>query len=441
MPAYFSIPKGRGKGKVKVTQKREALQEMLMRSESNNFDVVIEFIQGLIPLGLREVAKQLQAEVAALAGERYVHGKERVRWGKQDGSVYLRDQKVPITVPRVRDKAGNSEVLLETYQRLQRPYLSDEQTVLKLLNGISTRKYRKSAELIPEVFGISPSNLSRRFKKSTAESLRRMMSRSLAQHDFVCIFIDGKRYAKDGLLVVLGVTIDGKKVILGIEQSHSENATAVKQLIERLIERGLRFEEGLLFIVDGSKGLIRAIEERFKEHAFIQRCQWHKEQNVLSYLDEAQQQICKRGLKEAYDQTTYQEAHAALEELHRELCRVNQSAANSLLEGLEETLTLHRLGLAPELKKSLNSTNCIESVMAQLGQYTDKVDRWHNSGQILRWTAAGLLEIEPRLNRIRGYRYLKLLRMKMLKEIEKCQKKIAPGCLRSDDLAAGIHIS
>ena len=166
-----------------------------------------------------------------------------------------------------------------------------------------------------------------------------------------------------------------------------------------------------------------------------------KEQNVLSYLDEAQQQLCKRRLKEAYNQTTYKEAHAVLEALHGELLHVNQSAANSLMEGMEETLTLHKLGLSPELKKSLSSTNCIESIMSQLGQYTDKVDRWHNSGQILRWTAAGLLEIEPGLNRIRGYRYLNLLRMKMRQEIEKHQKKTASECPRRDDLMAGVHIS
>ena len=258
-------------------------------------------------------------------------------------------------------------------------------------------------------------------------------------YDFVCVIVDGKRYAEDGLLVALGITIDGVKVILDIDQSHSENSNVVRQLFDRLIERGIRFEEGILFIVDGAKGIIGAIKRQFEEYAFIQRCQWHKQQNVTGYLNDSQKAICKRQLQAAYAQTTYREAKAGLDKLYRELQSVNESAANSLLEGLEETLTLHHLGLSPELCKSLNTTNCMESVMAQLGQYTDKVDRWHNSSQILRWTAAGLLEIEPRLHKIRGYRYLNLLRVKMREEIKRRQEKQALGSSTIEDLGAGIH--
>ena len=118
-------------------------------------------------------------------------------------------------------------------------------------------------------------------------------------------------------------------------------------------------------------------------------------------------------MKDAYGKTTYKEAENELKKIYQELLRVNESAANSLAEGLEETLTLHQLGLSPELSRSLNTTNCIESVMSQLGQYTDKVDRWHNNWQVLRWTAAGLMDIEPKLNRIQGAHYLNVLRFKM----------------------------
>lgn len=423
MPVEISIPKVRGKAKIKVIEKRKMTQEMLERVNSEDLDVTIELIQALIPYGLKAVEEKLKYEVELLAGKRYQHGKENTRWGKQPGSVYLRDQKVPLMVPRVRNKKLNQEIPLETYQKLQKPYLSDRQTMLKLLNGISMRKYRECAELVPEVFGISASNLSRRFKEKTAEMLQRLKTRSLSSYDFVCIFIDGKRYAKDGLLIALGVTIEGKKIILDVEQTHTESTIVMSEFIDKLLERGLKFEEGLLFVVDGSKGIIRAIENRLQEYAFIQRCLWHKQQNVTSYLNETQKQICKRRLKEAYQKTSYKEAKIALEQLHRELSQVNLSAANSLLEGMEETLTLHRLGLSPELCKSLNSTNCIESVMAQLGQYTDKVDRWQNSYQVLRWTAAGLLEIEPTLNKIKGFRYLKILRLKMKEEIKIRQEK------------------
>ena len=439
MPAEISIPKRRGKAKVKLSMKRAMAQAVLEDVKSQGMDVEVSLIQELIPLGLKAVEERLQREVELLAGKKQAHGKENVRWSRQNGSVYLRDQKMPIRYQRVRKKSTNSEVPLAAYQQMQEPYQGDRQTMLKLLYGLSTHNYEKSTELVPEVFGISASNLSRRFKKSTLAQLRALKKRSLSGYDFVCILIDGKRYAEDGLLVVLGITIDGTKVILDIEQSHSENASVVMQLFDRLIERGLRFEEGLLFIVDGSKGIIAAIKKRFKEYAFIQRCQWHKTQNVTSYLNDAQKILCKRQLQAAYAQTTYREAKAGLEKLYRELQNVNQSAAGSLMEGLEETLTLHSLGLSPELYKSLNTTNCMESIMSQLGQYTDKVDRWHNSNQILRWTAAGLLEIEPRLHRIHGYRYLNVLRMKMREEIKNRQEKQDFRDLTSDDLTVEIH--
>ncbi len=439
MPAEISIPKRRGKAKVKVSTKRAMADAVLREVESQGFDIEVAMIQGLIPLGLKAVEDRLQREVELLAGKKQAHGKENVRWGKQAGSVYLRDQKVPIMHPRLRNKVRDTEMPLTAYQQMQDPYRGDRQTMLRLLQGISTHKYSESMELVPEVFGISASNLSRRFKKNTLVQLRTLKNRSLKGYDFVCVIIDGKRYAEDGLLVVLGITLDGTKVILDIDQSHSENSNVVRQLFDRLIERGLKFEEGLLFIVDGSKGIIGAIKKQFEEYAFIQRCQWHKQQNVIGYLNDGQKAICKRQLQAAYAQTTYREAKAGLEKLCRELESVNQSAANSLMEGVEETLTLHSLGLSPELCKSLNTTNCMESVMAQLGQYTDKVDRWHNSSQILRWTAAGLLEIEPRLHKIRGYRYLNLLRMKMRDEIKKRQEKQALGSATIDDLPAGIH--
>lgn len=421
MPAEVSIPKKRNKAKIKVSQKRQSLKERMIGLDVENLDVSLGLIQELIPLAIREVEYRLKQEVQKIVGIRYEHGKENTSWGWQNGSVYLRDQKVPMEVPRVRNKREHKEVSLETYKKLQSPYLSDDQTMLKLLNGISIRNYKKCAELVPEVFGISPSNLSRRFKNRTADLVRELTTRSLSRYDFNCIFIDGKRYAKDGLLVAMGVTIDGKKVVLGIEQASTENAVVTDQFFDKLIERGLRFEDGILFIVDGSKGLIKSIQRKFQEYCFIQRCLWHKSQNVISYLNKSQQKVCKRRMQSAYQKTNYKEAKEAINLLHQELSRVNECAANSLMEGLEETLTLHRLGLAPELCKSLNTTNCIESVMAQLEQYTNKVDRWHNSYQLLRWTAASLLQIEPYLQRVQGFRYLRILRFKMQEEIKKRQ--------------------
>ena len=394
----------------------------LMDSYSEDFDIKMSVIQELIPLGLKAVAEELSNEVRKLAGERYSRGGEIDRWGRQNGSVYLRGQKFPIKVPRLRNTITEEEVPLETYQRLQQPS-NDDGAMKRLLHGLSTHKYHESSALAAEAFGVSATNLSKKFKRCSGDKLKQLQNRSLSQQDIIAIFIDAKRYAKDGIILGLGVTVEGKKIILGVEQIHSENGRAIEQWLDRLIDRGLKFEKGILFIIDGSKGIRKAVEGKFGAYVLVQRCRWHKRENVVSYLDDAQKTVFRRRLQEAYGKTTYKEAKSALMRLHAKLERFNPSAANSLLEGLEETLTIHHLGLSPELAKSLSTTNCIEGVMSQLGSYTDKVDRWHNGYQILRWTGMGLMDIEPRLQRIQGYVYLKVLRLEIQSIIEERLKK------------------
>lgn len=413
-----NVAKRRGKAKVKISDKRKAAMQKIVDSYSKDFNVKMEMIHALIPLGLKAVADELKNEFEQLVGPKHSRIGSNARWGRQDGSVYLRDQKFPIVVPRVRNVDLNQDVPLEAYRRLQTPFDDDNGALKRLLYGLSTHRYEESSALAAEAFGISPSNLSKKFKRCSADKLKELQERSLKQYDFVAIFIDAKRYADDGLVVGLGITIEGRKIVLGVEQSHSENAKAIEQWFDKWIERGLRFEDGILFIIDGSKGIRKAIERKFSIYALIQRCRWHKRENVIAYLDKSKQVLFRRRLQMAYEKTTYREAKASLDEIHRDLETVNVSAANSLAEGLEETLTIHHLGLSPELAKSLSSTNCMESVMSQMGQYTDKVDRWRNSDQILRWTATSLIDIEPRIHRIIGHRYLSVLRFK-LREIIK----------------------
>lgn len=433
-----SITRKRRQWKVKVKQRRKNMEAMMDLEKINDIDVRVALIQALIPEGLKAVNERLQEEVRLLAGERYQHGKENTRWGAQAGSVYLLDQKVPLTVPRLRNKARNLEVPLEYYQKLQEPYQGDKQVFKKLINGLSTHKYRDSAELAPEVFGISASNMSRRFKTATAAKLKQLQERRLDGYDFIAIFVDGKRYADDGLVVAMGITLEGEKVFLGVEQMSTENSRAVEQFFEKLIARGLRYQDGLLFIVDGSKGITKAIGAVFPFCSVIQRCQFHKIENVVSYLPKGLQVIWRAKLRTAY-KTKYESAKRALNKLESELQEINPSAANSLREGLEETISLHRLQLSAELGKSFSSTNCIESVMSQLSQYTDKVDRWRGGEHIQRWTAAGLLELEPRLNKVHGYRHLNLLRIKLREEMKTRQEKQPLGNAVSDDLAVSIH--
>jgi transposase-like protein len=397
-------------------EKREALRERAAGLETGDLDARVVLIQALIPLGLRQVNEELQAEVLKLAGPRGKHGKRNRRWGSQGGSIYLWDQKVPVSVPRVRSKGNSQELPLETYHRFQVPYEASRQVFLKLLNGISTRRYGECVALAPEVFGISASSLSRKFRCWSGVYLKKLMNRRLDSYDFVAVYIDGKAYAAEGLVIALGVMLSGEKMVLGLEQMNTENSTSVGQFIEKLIGRGLRYEQGLLVVVDGSRGIIKAVREKLAGYALIQRCQQHKKENVVSYLGLSQQKLWRSKLEQAYGMGNYREAAGALSRLHKELAVMNPSAAASLREGLMETLTLHRLGLQEALS-GLGKTNGIESLMSQLGRYTNKVDRWRNGRHIQEWAAAGLLHIEPRLQKIRGYRYLPLLRERLRREL------------------------
>jgi transposase-like protein len=280
----------------------------------------------------------------------------------------------------------------------------------RILLGLSCRNYECCSEAIPQTFGLSSSTVSRRFIKASSRKLKELRERDLSAYDFIALFIDGKSFAEDEMIIALGVTMTGEKVPLGFIQAASENERVVKEFLNILLDRGFRIDQGILCIIDGAKGLHSAIRKVLADKALIQRCQWHKRENVLSYLPKSQQSAWRRKLQKAYEKPTYEEARTALNRLKPELKLLNESALASLEEGLEETLTLHRLGLFPQLGISLKTTNCIESLMSLVGQYTNKVDCWKNSSQKHRWIASALLEIEPRLRRIKGYRYLPALR-------------------------------
>jgi len=370
-------------------------------------------IQALIPLGLEAVRDVLQRDVEQLAGPRYARRGGRpghVRWSKERGSIYLGDQKLPITYQRVRDQLQGTEVPLETYQRLQQPRALDAGLLRRVLLGLSCRRYEECADTVPQAFGLAPSTVSRRYIRASARQLRALGERRLDSYDLVAVLLDGKTFAEDEMVIALGVTVHGQKVILGFVQTATENTRVCAAFLRELVARGLQYEQGLLVVIDGSKGLRRGVQEVFGETAQVQRCTWHKRENVVAYLPTGQQAEWRRKLQRAYEQATYPEAKAALDRLARELRVLNESAARSLAEGLDETLTLHRLGVAGELGRSFKTTNALESVMAQVEQRTGRVDRWRTSDQKQRWLATALLDIELRLRRIRGYRALPKLR-------------------------------
>lgn len=398
---------------IRIGSKRKSRLTDQEKALTGGVNARVALIQALIPIGLEAVGEELEREVERLAGPK--HSRKgglpgHYRWGAQGGSVYLCDQKVRTKVPRVRNMLENAEVPLESYHLLQKPRNGDEGVMRKVLYGLSCRRYEQCAEAVPEALGLSSSSISRRFTQVSAGRLKELMERDLSGHGFVVLFLDGKSFAEDELILALGVTLEGEKVMLGLVQAGTENEAVIKAFLNGLLGRGLNIEEGVLCVIDGAKGLRSAIGKVFGDKALVQRCQWHKRENVVAYLPKAHQPVWRRRMQQAYEKPTYEEAKAALHRLKPELKLLNVSALSSLEEGLEETLTLHRIGVFADLGMSFKTTNCIESVMASVGQYTDKVDHWRNSSQKHRWVATALLEIEPGLRRVKGYRKLWKLR-------------------------------
>ena len=379
----------------------------------------IELIQALIPVALAEVGRTLGEEVEHLAGQRHVRkgeGESYYRHGSNPGSVRLGGQRHPVRVPRVRGPEG--EVRLESYDRLHGASGEiDEGLYRKVLLGISCRDYEAAVEAVPGAIGLSKSTVSREFKKATARQLKAFQERDLSQYDVVAVFLDGKSFAEDQMVLALGTKLNGDKVFLGFVQTDTENTRAIRIFLRGLVDRGLDLSAGALVVIDGSKGLQAGAEATFSGQVLIQRCQWHKRENVVSYLPRKEQTYWRGRLQRAYQRPTYEEAKRDLKAIRTELVELNQSAVASLDEGFEETLTLHRLGVFALVGRSLKTTNVLESVNAMAEQRCGRVDHWKNSNQKQRWLAAALLDIEPRLRRLSGYRHLPALRTAIQREL------------------------
>jgi transposase-like protein len=383
---------------------------------------------------LVEVWEDLQARVEQLAGEaglKILHGileeevRQRVgplhrpdpgsgavRWGRQPGYVVFGGQKIPLERPRVRTRAGE-EVELENYSKLQQEGRMQRAVAERVVCGLSTRKYRRAVQAVLDGYGIRKSSVSRHLVRATAEQLRALCEKHLAELDLVAVLIDGIEFAGQTLIIALGVEENGSKHVLGLWQGATENTTVCTALLEELVERGLNQKRRYLFVLDGSKALRAAVEKVFGARAEVQRCQLHKRRNVKDHLPEGCRADYDRQLRNAYAMTSYEDAKAALEKIFRQLERINPSAARSLEEGMEETLTLHRLGVGPLLRRSLSTTNIIESCLSTVRHVARNVKRWQGGDHLARWTAAGLLEAEKKFRKVKGYRELQELTAKL----------------------------
>jgi len=392
---------------------------------SQPIEMQYQLFQNFVDVAKLHYNQLMEEELRLKAGEKYERGKRYNRWGKNPGSIRIGEEKVPVEVPRFYDKEEARTEEAEYYQRLHELPLPSEEVIKKVIKGLSQHDYEEVTKSVIESFGLSQSSISRTFIEESGKRLEEFEKRDLGLYDFVALIIDGKYLSRDNIVIALGVTITGVKIPLGFIQTTTENSEAVKGLLKNLIGRNFHFEEGLLTITDGSKGLKKAVEETFGEFTITQRCQWHKRENVVSYLREEGKDIYKGKLQRAYDEPDYQTAKRRLLEVRNELRKINRSAANSLDEGLEETLTIHRLGLVEILGRSFTTTNLIENLNSQMASYIRKVKRWINSDMKSRWVAVALIEIEKKMRRINHYEKLHLLRTALKAELTLKQQKVA----------------
>lgn len=348
-------------------------------------------------------------EVGWLTGPRYRPRADHVleRWGRAPGSVIIHGQKMPVHRPRVRSQAG--EIKLGSYELFRRDEEMQKQVWERVMRGLTMRGYGPAMRECEPAFGISKSAVSDRFIVASGQRVEDLCKRDLSKLRLCALMLDGVEYRGEHFLVALGLDKTGAKVILGFHQGASENQQVCDQLLAELAGRGLDLREGFLLVIDGSRALRASVKKHCGDRVLVQRCQIHKRRNVCEHFAEDQYGGWDRKLANAYDLTSYQEAKRALERIHRELMEVNPSAARSLEEGLEETLTLHRWNVPPELRRTLRSTNPIESAFSRVRTVCQNVKRWRAGDQRERWVGSGLLFAEQKFRRIVGYRSLSKL--------------------------------
>jgi putative transposase len=376
--------------------------------------------EGLLALavgaGLQVMAALMEADVTALAGPRGKHDATRtaVRHGRERGSVTLGGRRVPITRPRVRAAGGSGELPIASYEVFSSTEILGKMAMEKMLAGLSTRRYPVGLEPVGQrvdesCSATSKSAVSRKFVAMTETALAELLSRDLSGLDLVALMIDGVHFAESCCVVALGIGIDGVKHPLALVEGSTENATLVTDLLVGLRERGLDVTRPMLVGIDGSKALRKAVLDVL-DRPVIQRCQLHKVRNVKDHLPQRLRSSVGRRMTDAYHAESALEAEAALLALAKELDRTHPGAAASLREGLDETLTVLRLGVPPTLARTLRSTNAIESMISVCREHAGNVKRWRDGQMALRWCAAGMVEAGKQFRRVNGHLHLPTLR-------------------------------
>jgi transposase-like protein len=376
--------------------------------------------------GLALMQTVMEAEVRHLAGERHQQheGRRAHRWGKEDGYCVVDGQKVPIQKTRLRTP-DKREQRLGSYELFQRSGPLQAGVWDKMMRGLSTRNYGAVVKDFHNAYGVEKSAVSENFIEASREKVKQLMERPLGELRLCAVMIDGTPFKDRQMIAALGIGCDGTKTVLGIREGATENTAVVSALLSELVERGLDFTTPRLYVLDGGKALAAAVRKHAGEAALIQRCQIHKKRNVVDHLPDEHKADVRRKMQNAYAMTEYADAKRTLEQLHRELMDLNPSAARSLEEGMEETLTVHKLRVPDQLRRTLCCTNVIESAFSVVETVCRNVKRWRDGDHIERWVGSGLLVAERQFRKVIGHRQIPLLLSSMATAVSK--KSLAKG--------------
>lgn len=386
-------------------------QLVLPRAVLNTRLALREF---LLAAGLKELRAVLEEDRTLLCGPKGRFQDERVayRHGHDEGVLVLGGRKVRVPKPRARSIDG-CELELPHWRHFGQEDPLDERAQRQILLGVSTRGYADSLEALPVELpeqGTRRSSVSRRFVARTARAVETFLSRPFGDADFPVLQIDGVVLDEHLLLTAQGIDATGRKQVLGVAEGSSESEEVAKTLLRNLIDRGLVVERARLFVIDGGKGLRKAIRSVFGAWALIQRCQVHKMRNVLEHLPERQKAWVRAAIRRAWSANTVARAKEQLRTLATQLRADHPGASASIEEGLDETLTVIALGVVGSLHQTLRSTNSIENMQGTIRRVTRNVKRWRDGSMVLRWVVTALMEAEKKFRRVKGYRDMPQLR-------------------------------
>jgi transposase-like protein len=398
------------------TTRRIRLGTVLVRAKQALREVMLS-------AGTDVLMAMLEDDRTELCGPKHSQSEEREnhRYGYDTGSLVLGGRKVVVRKPRVRSVDGDEEVQLPSWRQFTDEDPLTERALEQMLVGVTTRKYERSLEPLPEGLdsrATSRSSVSRRFVARTAGQVEAFLTRSIEDEDYPVVMIDGTGFGDHLMLVAMGIDSKGKKHVLGVREGTTESEGVCRSLLRDLIERGLKVERARLFVIDGGKGIRKAIRDVFGLWALVHRCQEHKRRNVLDHLPKSKRARVSKAMRDAWKSESEAAARQLLRQLAKDLEPDHPGAAASLREGLDETLTVLSLGVKGSLARTLVTTNPIENLQGLLKRVVRNVKRWRGGSMALRWAVTGLIEAERRFRRVKGHREMPKLLAALVSKIE-----------------------